>query len=82
MKLGKLIDVLQEIEAEHGADCIIEVLGDNPELGYVFGGIANTIQVVEDTGYLAGPTAVQITAVSEETLVVYPQIKDFISFLG
>jgi len=37
---------------------------------------------VEDTGYLAGPTAVQITAVSEETLVVYPQIKDFISFLG
>lgn len=82
MKLGKLISVLQGIEAEHGADCIVEVQGDNPELGYIFGGAANTVQVVQDTGHLASPTSVEITAVSEDTLVVYPQIKDFMSFLA
>lgn len=82
MKLGKLIEKLQEIETDLGADCIIRVQGENPELGYVFGGEANTVQVVKDTGYLAEPTTVEITAIPEETLVVYPEIKDFMAFLA
>ena len=82
MKLGKLIETLQAVEAEHGSDCIVQVQGENLELGYVFGGEANTVQVVKDTGYLAEPTTVEITTVPEETLVVYPEIKDFMAFLA
>lgn len=82
MKLGKLIETLQAVEAEHGAGCIVQVQGENLKLGYVFGGEANTVQVVKDTGYLAEPTTVEITAIPEKTLVVYPEIKDFMAFLA
>ena len=81
MKLGHLIKRLQEIEKELGSDCTVQVQGANTELGYVFGGEAATVQTVLDSGYLAEPPTVEITAIPDDVLVAYPSIKEFVSFL-
>ena len=81
MKLGQLIKRLQEIEKELETDCTVQVQGANIELGYVFGGEAATVQAVLDSGYLAEPPTVEITAMPDDVLVAYPSIKECVSFL-